>query len=109
MLDKDDTVIEGRLLDTHNRRGSSYRFYSSSGSDRYHGHHSYHPYRRSDKGFFPDEFKKAKPPNFNGNLKKSEDAEAWFLGMNKFFELHDYIENMKSMIFIFNLKWKENI
>lgn len=47
-----------------------------------------------------DEFKKSKPPTFNGELKKPEDVEAWFLGMKNFFELHDYIENVKAMIVI---------
>ena len=29
--------------------------------------------------------------------------------MNKFFEMHDYTENMKAKIVIFNLKGKEDI
>ena len=54
-------------------------------------------------------FKKEKPPNLDGYAKKSEDAEAWILGMNKFFELHEYTDNMKAIIVIFNLKVKTNI
>ena len=42
-----------------------------------HGHHHYHPYRRSERGYFMYEFKKAKPPTFNGELKKLDDVEAW--------------------------------
>lgn len=38
-----------------------------------------------------------------------EDAEAWILGMNKFFELHEYANNMKALIAIFSLKGKEDI
>jgi len=78
--------------------------YSSSGSDKYHGHHCYHPYRKNERGYLPNEFKKVEPPTFDGELKKPEDVEAWFLKMNKFFELHDYTENMKSRIVIFSLK-----
>ena len=74
--DKDDTVRDGRFLDTHDRKGSGYRFYSSSGSDRYHGHHHYHPYRMSERVHFLDEFNKAKPPTFDGELKKPEDVGA---------------------------------
>lgn len=37
-------------------------------------------------------------------MKKSEDAEAWLLGMRKFFRLHDYSENMKVKVVTFNLK-----
>jgi len=42
-------------------------------------------------------------------MKKSEDAEAWFLWMNKFFRFHSYSENMKTKIFAFILKGKSNI
>ena len=62
----------------------------------YHGHHCYHPYRRNDRGYLPDEFRKAKPLKFYGELKKPEYAEAWLFGMKKFFEPHDYTEKMKA-------------
>ena len=101
--DRDDTVRDGRLLDTPDRRGDGDRYYSSFGFDRHHDRHCYHPYRRSDRGYFPYEFKKEKPPTFDGDLKKPEDAEAWILGMNKFFELHEYTHNMKARVAIFNL------
>jgi len=32
-------------------------------------------------------FKKENPPPFDGEMKKSQDLEAWLLGMNKFFKL----------------------
>ena len=57
----------------------------------------------------PDEFKKAKPPTFDGDLKKPEDAEAWLLRMKKFFELHDYKENIKAKIITFILKRKADV
>lgn len=93
-------------LDTPNRRGSGHGFYSSFGSDSYHGRHHYHPYTRSDKGYLPYESKKSKPPTFDTYLKKMEDAKAWYLGMKNFFELHDYTKNMKAKIVIFSLKEK---
>lgn len=93
-------------MDTSNRRGDRHKFYSSSSSSRNYGRHCYHPYRRSDKGYFLNEFKKAKPPTFDGDLKKSWDEKSWLLAMNKFFELHEYTENMKASIAIFNLKGK---
>jgi len=102
-------IRDGKLLDTPDWRSDGHRFYSSSGSDRDYDCHHYHPYRRSDWAYFLDEFKKAKPPTFNGDLKKLEDAEAWLLGMKKFFELHEYIENMKDKISIFSVKVKEDI
>jgi len=102
-------IIDGRFLDTPDKRGDRHSYYSIPGSDKYHDHHRYHPYRRSDKGYFPDEFKKAKPPTFDGEMKKSQDVEAWLLGMNKFFRLHDYSENMKAKIATFCLKGKADI
>lgn len=53
--------------------------------------------------------KKSKPPTFDGELNKPKDVEAWLLGMKKFFELHEYTENMKVRIVIFNLKGKAYI
>jgi len=100
---------DGKFLDALNRRGDEYKYYSSFGYDRHHDRHCYHPYRRSDRGYLSDEFKKAKPPNFDGVLKKPEEAEAWILGMKKFFELHEYIDNMKSRIAILSLKGKEDM
>ena len=65
---------------------------------------SYHPYRRNDRGYLPDVFKKSRPPTFDGDVKKLKDAEAWILGMTKFFELHEYTNNMKDRVMIFILK-----
>jgi len=71
MLDRDERVRYGRFLDRLDRQGSRHGIYSSSSSDMYQGHHRYHPYRRSDMGYILDEFKKAKPPTFDGKMKKS--------------------------------------
>lgn len=54
----------------------------------------------------PKEFKKVKLPTFNGEMKKSKDAEAWLLGMKKLFRLHNYLENMKAKITTFSLEGK---
>ena len=62
---------DGRLLDTPDRRGDGHKHYSSSGLDRNYNYHCYHPYRRSGRGNLLDEFKKAKPPIFDGEMKKS--------------------------------------
>ena len=42
-----------------------------------------------------DEFKKARLPNFNGEVKTGQEAEAWILGMNKYFQVQNYSGNMK--------------
>lgn len=81
MSNRDYTVRDGRLLDTLDRRGNGHNIYSSSILNRYHGHRRYHPYKRSDRGYFLDEFNKPKPPTFDGDLNKLEYAEPWLLGM----------------------------
>jgi len=87
-LDRDDTIKDDRFLDAPDKGGDGHMFYSSCGSDMYRGHHHYHPYKRNDRGYFPNEFNKSKPLTFDGYLNKPKDAEAWLLGMKKFFELH---------------------
>lgn len=84
-------------------------FTLESDSDKYHGHHHDHPYRRSDMGYLIDEFKKSNPLTFDGEMSKSHHEEALLLGMNRFFWLHDYSKNMKAIIAMFSLKGKENI
>lgn len=59
-------VKYGRFLDVLDRRGDGQKYYSSFGFHKHYDHHHYHPYRRSDMGYFLDEFKKAKPPIFYG-------------------------------------------
>jgi len=39
-------------------RGDEYKYYSSYGSDRHHDCHRYHPYRRNDRGYLPDDSRK---------------------------------------------------
>lgn len=80
---------------------------SSSSRMHYHHRHCHHPYRMSE--YLPEELKKFKPPTFDGEMKKSEYAKAWLLGMNKFFRLHNYSESMKSKISTLSLKGKANI
>lgn len=107
--DIDDMIRDGKFLDAPDRKGSGHGFYSSSSSDKYHGHDRYHCYRKGDKGYLSDEFKKAKTPTFDGELKKPTDAKAWLIVMKKFFKLHDYTENLKAKIVIYSLKGKEDI
>lgn len=45
MSDRIDIVRYGMLLDTPDRRSDEYRYHSSSGLDRHHDRHQYHPYK----------------------------------------------------------------
>jgi len=102
-------IRDGRSLDTLDRRGDGRRYYSSFDSDKHYDRHHYHPYWRSDRGYFPDDFKKVKLPTFDGEMKKSQHAEAWFLGMKKLFRLNDYSQNMKARITTISLNGKVDI
>jgi len=80
MLDRWDTVRGGRSLDTLDNRIGMYGHHSISSSRRHHhSHHHHHPYRISE--YLIEEFKKFKPHTFHGEMKKTEDAEAWLLGI----------------------------
>jgi hypothetical protein len=65
--------------------------------------------RKHSKSHDPEEFKKAKPPTFDGEIKRGEEAEVWLLGLKKYFRIHDYSENLKARIAILNLNGKASI
>jgi hypothetical protein len=48
------------------------------------------------------EFKKAKSPTFDGEINKGEEVEAWLLDLKKYFGVHNYSDNTKVNISIFN-------
>jgi hypothetical protein len=55
------------------------------------------------------EMKKIKPPTFDGEHKKDEDAETWLLGIRKYFQLHKYSSHAEGRIFIYQLKGKASM
>jgi hypothetical protein len=65
--------------------------------------------QKPSKGRKFEEFRKAKPPSFDGEIKKGEEAEAWLLGLKKYFRVHDFSENMKARVATFNLNGKASI
>ena len=68
-----------------------------------------HKKQKSSKGRKFEEFRKAKPPSFDGEIKKGEEAEAWLFGLKKYFRVHDFLENMKARMATFNLNGKASI
>ena len=56
-----------------------------------------------------DEFSKAKPPTFNGEVKTGQEVEAWLLGIRKYFQVQDYSGNMKARVAIFSLTRRASI
>jgi hypothetical protein len=53
--------------------------------------------------------KKIKPPTFDGEHKKDEDAKTWLLGMIKYFQLHNYSSHVEGRISIYQLKGKASM
>jgi hypothetical protein len=52
--------------------------------------------QKTSKSHKFEEFRKAKPPSFNSEIKKGEEVEAWLLGLKKYFKVHDFSENLKA-------------
>ena len=55
------------------------------------------------------EFKKIKPPMFNGEFEKHEEVKSWLSGMKKYFQIYNYSNELKFKMVIFNLTGKANI
>ena len=65
--------------------------------------------KRHQRDLSLDEFKKAKPPTFDGEVKTGQEAEAWLLGIKKYFQVQDYSRNRKARVSTFNLNGKASI
>jgi hypothetical protein len=61
------------------------------------------------KGHNFEEFRKEKPPSFDGEIKKGEEAKAWLLGLKKYFRVRDFSEKLKARVVAFNLNGKASI
>ena len=55
------------------------------------------------------EFKKIKPPTFNGETEKGEEVESWISGMKKYFQIYNYSNQLKARMAIYNLTGKADI
>jgi hypothetical protein len=69
----------------HSPRHSTRREHSSSSPSPVRKHK-----KRSGVDELQGEMNKIKPPTFDGEHKKDEDAKTWILGMRKYFQLHNY-------------------
>ena len=63
-------------------------------------------HRRSGVDELKGEINNIKPPMFDGEHKKEEDAETWFLGMRKCFKLQNYSSHAEGRIAMYQLKGK---
>jgi hypothetical protein len=88
----------------HSPRHSTRRAHSSSSPSPVRKHK-----RRSGVDELQGEMNKIKPPTFDGEHKKDEDAETWLLGMRKYFQLHNYSSHAEGRISIYQLKGKASM
>jgi hypothetical protein len=45
--------------------------------------------RKKSHSFMTEEFKKVKPPTFDGEIKKGEEFKAWLFSIKKYFRVHN--------------------
>ena len=63
----------------------------------------------NSKGFHEENLESQDLPHLNGENRTGQEAEAWLLGMNKYFRIHDFSGNEKARIFIYNLNGRASI
>jgi hypothetical protein len=88
----------------HSPRNSTKRAHGSSSPSPIRKHK-----RRSRVDELQGEMKKINPPTFYGENKKDADANPWFLGMRKYFQLHNYSSHAEGRISIYHLKGKASM
>ena len=44
------------------------------------------------------EMRKLKPPSFDGEKEREDDVEAWFLGLKRYFQFHNYSSKLEANI-----------
>ena len=102
--------LEGIKNTARRRKRSPSDSYDSEGSTGDSSSYSCENQRRRHyQNHSRDEFKEARPPTFNGEIKNGQEVEAWLLGMRKYFQVQDYSGNMKARVAIFNLTGRESI
>jgi hypothetical protein len=99
-LERRRTSRSGSRNHCHSQKHSSRETCSSSSLSPTRKH------QKSGKDELKGEMKKIKPPMFDGEHKKEEDAETWLLGMKKYFQLQNYSTHAEGRIAMYQLKGK---
>jgi hypothetical protein len=116
-LDKErDSRKTGSHQDSEGRRSRSVdkHHHHSQGCSKRRAHSSSSPsptikHKRSGVDELKGEMNKIKPPMFDGEHKKEEDAKTWLLGMRKYFQLHNYSSHVEGRIAMYQLKGKASM
>ena len=91
-------------VNARSHRGRYKYISDSSESGRKPKRMKYKPYEENSR-----ELKKIRPPMFNREVEKDEEAEAWLSGMKKYFQIYNYSDRLKSQMAIYNLTRKADI
>jgi len=65
-----------------------------------------HQRRRHELDNLQREMRKLKAPSFDGERERKDDVEARFLGLRRYFQLHNYSSNLESIIATYHLHGK---
>ena len=76
----------------------------SSEAELYDRKKKYRPYEE-----ISGEFKKIKPPTFNGETEKGEESKSWLSRMRNYFHIYNYSNQLKARMAIYNLSGKADI
>ena len=63
--------------------------------------------RRHELDSLQGELRNIKPPSFDGEREREDDVKAWFLGLRRYFQLHNYSSNLESIIATYHLHGKD--
>ena len=97
-----------------NKSSSSSEVYGDKHNSHYTSHSSednHHIRKRKYKPYeeISREFKKTKPPTFNGEIEKGEEAKSCLSEMKKYFQIYNYSSRLKARMAIYNLTEKAGI
>jgi hypothetical protein len=101
-----DEKRKSRSVSRHHHRSPRH---SNNKSDNNSSPSPIRKHKRSGVDELRGEMNKIKPPTFDGEHKKDEDAETWLLGMRKYFQLHNYSSHAEGRISIYQLKGKASM
>jgi hypothetical protein len=66
-----------------------------------------HQRRRHEVDNLQGDLRKLNPPSFDGEKEREDDVEAWFLGLRRYFQLHNYSSNLEARIDTYHLHGKD--
>jgi hypothetical protein len=66
-----------------------------------------HQRRKQEIYSLQGELRKLKPPSFDSEREREDDVEVWFLGLQRYLQLHNYSSNLEVEIATYHLHKKD--